>query len=235
MLVFPERVLAGDVPHRDFLHLYGPGSLWVLAAWYKVLGVSITAERAFGALQLGGIVFGVMALARPWGRRVALASGLVGVLLTTTAIGLTALAWDGAVALALAATWVGLRARRWLTDAPTTEADEAERRAGRLLVASGVLAGVALLFRPDVVVAVALATVALLAGLGWNRWRRWLTGAVPVLALYLVHLAWAGPGNAIRGHVHRTGLRPPRRTVPAATTLAHRLRRCPPRGSPSCG
>ena len=32
MLAFPDRVLAGDVPNRDFLHLYGPGSLWILAA-----------------------------------------------------------------------------------------------------------------------------------------------------------------------------------------------------------
>lgn len=199
MLAFPERVLRGDVPHRDFLHLYGPGSLWVLAAWYKVLGVSLTAERAFGAAQLGGIVFGVMALARPWGRRVAVASGLVGVLLTTTAIGLTALAWDGAVALAVAATWVGLRARRWLTDAPATSPADAERHAGRLLVVAGALTGVALLFRPDVIVAVALSVTAMLAGLGWSRWRRWLTGAVPVLALYVVHLAWAGPTNAVRG------------------------------------
>jgi hypothetical protein len=68
-----------------------------------------------------------------------------------------------------------------------------------LLVGSGVLAGVALLFRPDAVVAVALATVAMLAGLGWARWRRFLVGAVPVLSLYLVHLAISGPGNAIRG------------------------------------
>ena len=45
MLVFPERVLAGDIPNRDFLHLYGPGSLWVLAAIYKVFGVQ-PRERA---------------------------------------------------------------------------------------------------------------------------------------------------------------------------------------------
>ncbi|MGI8709852.1 MAG: hypothetical protein ACR2LA_02520 [Acidimicrobiales bacterium] len=199
MLVFPEQVLNGGVPHRDFLHLYGPGSLWALAAWYKALGVSITAERIFGAAQLGAVVFGVMALARPWGRRVAATTGVVGVVLTTTAIGLTALAWDGAVALAVAATWVGLRARRWLTDAPGATAGDADRRAGLLLVGSGVLAGLALLFRPDVVVAVALSTVALLAGLGWRRWKRWLLGAVPVLSLYVVHLAVSGPGDAIRG------------------------------------
>ena len=31
MIVFPMRVLAGDVPNVDFLHLYGPFSLHVLA------------------------------------------------------------------------------------------------------------------------------------------------------------------------------------------------------------
>jgi hypothetical protein len=197
MLVFPERVLAGDVPHADFLHLYGPGSLWALAGWYEAFGVSITAERAFGLLQLAGVVFGVMALARPWGRRVAVASGLLAVLLTTTAIGLTALAWDGAVALLLASLWCGLRARRWVTEAPA--APGAERAASRSLIAAGALAGTALLFRPDVIVAVALATAGLLWGLERPRWLRWLAGAAPVLSLYVVHLLWAGPRNAIEG------------------------------------
>ena len=38
MLAFPQRVLAGDLPHVDFLHLYGPGSLYVLAGVYRVFG-----------------------------------------------------------------------------------------------------------------------------------------------------------------------------------------------------
>ena len=199
MLVFPERILAGDMPHKDFLHLYGPGSLWALAGWYKLVGVSITAERIFGLAQLAGIVFGVMALVWPWGRRVATIAGIFGVLLTTTAIGLTALAWDGAVALIVASVWVGLRARRWLTDTggPPTAPDRA--RADRLLVWSGVLAGLALLFRPDAIVATGLATLGLMAGLGWGRWKRWLLGVIPVLSLYLVHLVLSGPSAAIKG------------------------------------
>ena len=40
MLVFPELVLRGEVPNRDFLHLYGPGGLWVLAA--KTLATQLT-------------------------------------------------------------------------------------------------------------------------------------------------------------------------------------------------
>ena len=206
MLVFPELVLGGQVPHDDFLHLYGPGSLWALAGWYRVFGTTITVERVFGAAQLVAIVFGVMALARPWGRRVALASGLLGVLLTTTAIGLTALAWNGAVALAVASLWVALRARRWLVEAPVgagAEAEgagaEAERRADRLLLAAGLLAGLALLFRPDVVVAVVLGALAAGAGLSWARRRRWLVGAAVGLAPYLVLMATAGPVDAVEG------------------------------------
>lgn len=199
MLVFPELVLRGQVPHEDFLHLYGPGSLWALAGWYQVLGVSITAERIFGALQLAGVVLGVMALARPWGRRVVTSVGLLGVLLTTTAIGLTALAWDGAVALVVASLWVSLRARRWLTDAPGVDADEAGRRADRLLVGAGLLAGLALLFRPDVVVAVVVSALGAGAGLGWARRRRWLGGAALGLAPYLYLVATAGLGNAVSG------------------------------------
>ncbi|MGN6693551.1 MAG: hypothetical protein ACTHN0_05190 [Aquihabitans sp.] len=199
MLVFPERILHGDMPHKDFLHLYGPGSLWALAGWYKLVGVSITAERIFGLAQLAAIVFGVMALAWSWGRKVATTAGVFGVLLTTTAIGLTALAWDGAVAFLVASVWVGLRARRWLTDAGDPPTSLAQTRAARLLVLSGALAGVALLFRPDAIVATALATLGLMAGLGWGRWKRWLLGAIPVLCLYLVHLVLSGPSAAIKG------------------------------------
>ena len=68
MLVFPEQVLKGAIPNRDFLHLYGPGSLWALAGVFKVFGVSLLSERGFGLLQQLAIVFGVYALARRWGR-----------------------------------------------------------------------------------------------------------------------------------------------------------------------
>ncbi|MCB1031895.1 MAG: hypothetical protein KDA95_11190 [Acidimicrobiales bacterium] len=199
MLVFPERILAGDVPHVDFLHLYGPGSLWILAAWYKLFGVSIMAERIFGFIQLAAVVFAMMALVRPWGRKVMVASGLMGVLLTMTAIGLTALAWDGAVALVIGAVWVGLRARRWLTPEQVEQNAFSENRAGRLLLVSGALAGAGLLFRPDVIVAVTLGVAAILWGLERKHWIRWAIGAGALLSLYVFHLIWAGPANAIKG------------------------------------
>ena len=51
MLVFPERLLDGDLPNRDFLHLYGPGI--ALGAGRGVtgsFGTSLGAQRAVGYL-----------------------------------------------------------------------------------------------------------------------------------------------------------------------------------------
>ena len=67
MLVFPEIVLHGAIPNRDFLHLYGPGSLWALAGAFKVFGVSLLTERLFGLGQQLAIVFGIYALDAPMG------------------------------------------------------------------------------------------------------------------------------------------------------------------------
>src|SRR5258708_8366695 len=106
MLVFPERVLHGAIPNKDFLHLYGPGSLWVLAGIYKVFGTSLTVERLFGLLQQMAIVFGVFALARRWGRAVALGSGLLA-LLFIVPTRLTPLAWVAPVGLGLLALVTG--------------------------------------------------------------------------------------------------------------------------------
>ena len=191
MLVFAERFLAGDVPNRDFLHLYGPGSVWVLAAVFKVFGTSLAAERLVGLAQQAGIVGGLFTLALPWGRRVATAVGVLAALLILPPIGLTALAWNGAVALGLAGLAVGLSARRCPDPA----------RPRRRLLLAGVLGGLALLYRPDLVVAVGLGGTALAWGLARDRLGRLLGGLALGVAPYLVHLAMAGPGPAVQGMV----------------------------------
>ena len=101
MMVFPERMLKGDLPNRDFLHLYGPGALQVLMGWYKLVGISLESERTFGLIQHLGIIFGLFALARPWGRVAAACVAGVAVFYVLTPIGLTAMAWNGGLALCL--------------------------------------------------------------------------------------------------------------------------------------
>ena len=206
MLTFPERVLAGDVANRDFLHLYGPGGLWVLAAVYEVFGVSLAAERVVGLLQHLALIFGALALAWPFGRRVATVCGVLAVFITVTPIGLTALAWSGGAALALCGLLAGLHARRLAGGAggggalATPTAGGGERAAGWLFVVAGVLGAAALLYRPDLILAVGLSYAAMAWRLERSHLLRLLAPMAALLLVgYGVHAAMAGPENALRG------------------------------------
>ena len=195
LLVFPDRVLNGDVPHRDFLHLYGPGSLWVLAALFKAFGTRIEVERLVALAQLVGLATAVALLVRLWGRWVALAGALLTVLFTISSLLLTAWPWLGGAALGLGAVVALLQAR-----ADDSRLDR-PRAAGRWAVAGGVLAGVALLYRIDLGLAVALAGMAVVWGLRAPLVRRAVVGAAIGLSPYLLHVAVAGPGNVWNGMI----------------------------------
>lgn len=192
MLTFPQRVLRGELPNRDFLHLYGPGSVWVLAGFFKLFGDALATERLVALLQQMGLVFGVFMLARHWGRTIATFCAAITLLVILPPVGLTALAWVGAVALGVWAVWAGLEARR----------AEDPRRAARFALASGLLAGLALLYRPDLVVAVAAGLLVAVWGTRPARWRRrLLVGLGLGLSPYLIHLATAGVGATFRGMI----------------------------------
>jgi hypothetical protein len=191
MLVFPERVLHGDVPNRDFLYLYGPGSLWALAAMYKVFGVSLWSQRVFALGQELAIIFGVYALARRWNRTLATVGGVCAALVILP-FGLTALAWVGAVGIATVGLACGVAAY----------AQAKERTARRWAIAAGILLGVAITFRLDLVLAIGLAGAALLWRMGGARRIRVIVAfACVVVPAYLVHVAMAGISAAWNGMV----------------------------------
>lgn len=191
MLVFPERVLHGDVPNRDFLHLYGPGSLWVLAAAFALFGVTLGVQRVVGFAQHLGIATAVFVLLRPWGPGLAGLGACIATLIIITPSGLTALAWVGGVALGLWAVH-GLVTALEATD---------ERRRRRWLWVAGLLGGAAVLYRLDLVVAVGGAVLVTLWLLPAEHRRRLVLACVVGASPYLVHLAMAGPVSAIRGMV----------------------------------
>jgi hypothetical protein len=202
MLVFPERLLQGDIPNKDFLHLYGPGSIWVIAALFKVFGISIWTARVFGFAQLVGLVAGTTYVGYRWGRWPAAVAGVVTAIIIIPPIGVTALAWVGGVALAL---WAVILAVRVLDPDATGR---------RTLLWAGIVAGAALLFRPDLVIALGLAFGALLLwAFDGPRRRQLALGLAAGLSPYVVHLALAGPGNAFTGMVTQPvfDLRPGRR------------------------
>ena len=202
MLVFPERLLEGDIPHKDFLHLYGPGSIWVIAALFKLFGISIWTARVFGFAQLVGLIAGTTYVGYRWGRWPATVAGVVTAIIIIPPIGVTALAWVGGVALAL---WAVILAVRVL------DADAVKRRT---LLWAGIVAGAALLFRPDLIIALGLSLGALfLWAFDGAKRRQLVLGLAAGLSPYLVHLVLAGPANAFTGMVTEPvfDLRPGRR------------------------
>ena len=196
MLAFPEQILRGSFPNGDFLHLYGPGSLYLLAAVYKVFGTHLEVERTVGLAQHAVVAFSLFALLRPWGRRIATAGSVVSVIILMGATGLTALAWNGSLALGLSAIAVAAAAIRRVHDANGPGID---RVAGRLAVGAGVLGGLALLWRPDAVLAVGLGLGAAAVALDRSRRLRLLIGAGATLLLYVPHVLISGLGDSIEG------------------------------------
>lgn len=189
MLVFPKLVQEGKAPNEDFLHLYGPASLDVLALWYRIAGDTLESQRTFGLLQHIGIIFALYALARAWGHLAAVGTAFVAAMLILTPIGLSALAWHGALALGL---WSVVFAVRSLSTGAATD-----------LWWAGGLAGLALGYRPDLVVAISLV-------LGFVLWRRRAVrgdvvvlgaGAFVGLLPMWFHLVRVGPATAIQGMV----------------------------------
>jgi 4-amino-4-deoxy-L-arabinose transferase-like glycosyltransferase len=189
MLVFPEQVLKGAIPNRDFLHLYGPGSLWALAGVFKVFGVSLWSERGFGLLQQLAIVFGVYALARRWGRILAVSAALTSGLIIIP-FGLTALAWVGGVGLAVCGLAAGIEARA---------CGDGDPKAKRWALTAGLLLGFAVLFRLDLVLGVGLAGFALIRGMERTGVKRLFVGFGLGVAPYAIHIATAGPGHVFQG------------------------------------
>lgn len=179
LLVYPERLLAGDLPYRDFEYTYGPGAIGLLAGMYALTGPGMIAERLVGLMYCLAIILAVFCCARRWGKRTALTAGLLSSIFLSL-VGLTAYAWLGGLALSLWSLWA-LDSRRYRT--------------------AGLLAGLALLFRLDLAVAITAPAVVLLLHASLSRWWEYGRGAIIGVLPYLALLVGLGPAHLIDGLV----------------------------------
>ena len=182
ILVGGELVLEGMTPHGDFETLYGPADLWAAAAAFLVVGASVAVERAVGLAYRLLLLWAVHRITRRWGWGVA--------------TGATALAWAIIAPFGLMAySWIGAIAFGAASLALALDAGESRRR----WLAAGALAGVALLFRADLVLALALGLGPLLHAAGRAPTKRFAAGLSVAVAGYAAHLLTAGPSAVVRG------------------------------------
>lgn len=100
LLLYPERVLKGDLPYRDFETFYGPANIYALAGVYSVFGVSLEVERAVGLIYRALLLGGIFLFMRRWGSTLA-ALGTMIAAFFVLATNLLAFAWLGGVACVL--------------------------------------------------------------------------------------------------------------------------------------
>jgi hypothetical protein len=63
------RVVAGQIPHRDFYFIYGPAEIYILAGLFKVFGPSLLVERLFDLLIKALLVTSVYGVVASYCRR----------------------------------------------------------------------------------------------------------------------------------------------------------------------
>lgn len=174
LLVYPEMVQRGAIPYRDFETFYGPANPYVLAAVYSIFGTKIEVERTMGLLYRALILIALFGLLRRWGTAIAMGCMLLaGVLLLP--LGIVAFAWSGAIACALSFIWA--------------MAAPKNNRQGF----AGALAGLALAFRVDVGLGVALAAWTLLQPISSGQRLKFAFGAALGLVPFVVLLFLTGP------------------------------------------
>ena len=164
LLEYPELIVHGEVPFRDFQSSYGPGTYLPLAAAYEAFGPSVNVERGVGTAYRAAIILAIAALLSPLGAAVTLCGGSLAVLGIMGSGPPTAFGWYAALACALWGIWL---ARSALLRRSTGR--------NRRWAGAGLLFGAAASVRPDLGGAALLASLVLIAG-GDRRGRWWFAG-----------------------------------------------------------
>lgn len=171
LLVYPELLLHGKIPYRDFETFYGPANPAFLAAAFALGGADIFVERSVGLLYRCAILLALFAIGRRWGAAAGGSCLLVGGLLLLPT-GLIAFAWLGALALVLWSLWL-IR----------------ETGGSVRCFWGGLCAGLALAFRVDLGPAVIISALPLLYPMNWGARGKYLAGgAAGLLPLAIVTL-----------------------------------------------
>jgi hypothetical protein len=157
VLEYPELILHGEAPFRDFQSSYGTATYLPLTAAYDVFGPSVSVERAVGVAYRLAIILAVLALLWPLGLGLATLGGVAGTLALVplgSALPPVAYGWDFALACVLWALWLGRAA--------LTRFHEAAEPARGLWAMSGVLIGATVSARPDLGAAALVSSAVLL-------------------------------------------------------------------------
>jgi hypothetical protein len=159
-----EHVLKGQVPYRDFWTMYGPAQFYVLAAFFKLLGISVWVGRLYDALVRAGLACVCFSLTNKLASRAYAASAFAIVLVWISCIGDPVYTFPVFPAL-LCSLGSVLFLYRYLNDSSSV----------RPLFLAGLLAGITATFRHDSGFYICFAEILALVLLRRDREREYLS------------------------------------------------------------
>ena len=177
LLIYPELILKGFMPNRDFATMYPPGNFWLLALAYSVFEPSVLVERSVGFLYILAIVLGVFFLSTRFRLSIAVISAVVSCIILKIFPTFGAFSWFGGVALALWSLVIAARASLSDNDGCRTV----------LSLASGVLSGAGILFRIDLVMVTVLSSITVLGFARKRNLHAYILGFAVALTPLIVH------------------------------------------------
>jgi hypothetical protein len=165
LLTYPELILKGKLPYRDFETFYGPLNLWVLAGTYAVAGVNVFVERTVGLGYHLMILLGLFLLGRRGGLSIAIGAAVFAAIVLRIS-NISALAWNGGVMCAIWALVALAEVRPWR------------------VVVGGLLGAAAVLYRLDLGPAVLISALPLVwrlpTALRWRFLASFAAGLTPL-------------------------------------------------------
>jgi len=195
LLVYPSLMLHGAVPNQSFESVYGSASLWAVAGAFRLLGTSVASERSVALLYWIAITGSIGVLVgRRRGPVLGVFSGALSVYILVRVLGLVAYAWIGALALAMVGLLViDTTVRRQRGRAPT-------RAQTGLTAGAGLCFGLAVSYRLDMALAIALVLVLLLRCWRPQAWTL-VVGFAIGLVPFVANCIRAGVAPVLRGQL----------------------------------
>lgn len=186
LLVYPDLILRGYLPYRDFAPLYTPGGFYLLAGLFRVFGETVSVERSLAVVYWFLIVLAIYLI----GSRV---SRLTATLAATSALAYLYLfrapgahPHFGAFACMLFSLVLASKA--------TIESGSVEKRA---ILLAGIIASTTLWLKQDLGVIAIIATLVGIRPTNLQRVQRFLIGvAIPITGLAIFAI-FAGPKEVL--------------------------------------
>jgi Dolichyl-phosphate-mannose-protein mannosyltransferase len=209
LVLYPDLIVRGYVPYRDFAFTYPPGTFYVLTAIYALFGNTLLVERIAGM----GFQFAMVAALYALGARISRVTGFSAALLGLAVLALFPVpgAYPIFPALALLLFALVCSNRSCKSDSESGES--------RWAILAGALAGLVFWFRQEVGVIAVAATLVALDPLNWRRLRSYVVGlAIPIAAIIVFVLA-VGPAYVYDSLVADVARMVPGRRLPLKMSL----------------